>query len=57
MQLYFNELIRIQNIFVAIELTQECDGETKNINVDKIINFLINTPNSPTSNNIEKENQ
>lgn len=55
-QLYFNELIKIQNIFIAIELTQECNDETKNVNIDKIIEFLINTSNHSTSNNVEQKN-
>lgn len=55
-QLYFSELIKIQNIFIAIELTQECNDETKNANIDKIIEFLINTSNHSTSNNVEQKN-
>lgn len=54
-QQYFNELIKIQNIFIAIELTQECNDETKNVNIDKIIEFLINTSNHFTSNNVEQK--
>ena len=56
-QLYFNELIRIQNISIAIELAQECTDEAKNANIDKIINFLIKTTNPLKSNNTEMENQ
>lgn len=56
-QFYFNELIRIQNISIAIELAQECTDEAKNANINKIIDFLINTTNPIISNNIEMENQ
>lgn len=51
-QHYFNELIKIQNIFIAIELTQECNDDIKNIKLDKIIDQLINTTVSSTN---EKE--
>ena len=56
-QHYFNELIKIQNIFIAIELTQECSDEIKNIKVDKIIDCLINSssPSLPDTN--DQQNQ
>ena len=56
-QHYFNELIKIQNIFIAIELTQECNDEVKNTKVDKIIDYLINSssPSLPDTN--DQQNQ
>lgn len=45
-QHYFNELIKIQNIFIAMELIAECTDETKNQNINKIIDKLINTSES-----------
>ena len=51
-QHYFNELIKLQNTFIAIELTQECNDEVKNIKIDKIIDYLINpSPSSQPDNN------
>ena len=49
-QHYFNELIKIQNIFIAMELIAECNDESKNQNIDKIIDKLIN-PSDPISDN------
>ena len=49
-QHYFNELIKIQNIFIAMELIAECNDESKNQNTDKIIDKLIN-PSDPISDN------
>lgn len=49
-QHYFNELIKIQNIFIAMELIEECNDEYKNQNINKIIDKLINT-SDPTSDN------
>lgn len=48
---YFNELIKIQNIFIAMELIEECNDEAKNQNINKIIDNLINTSNVSSSNN------
>lgn len=49
-QHYFNELIKIQNIFIAMELIVECNDESKNQNINKIIDKLIN-PSVPISDN------
>lgn len=49
-QHYFNELIKIQNIFIAMELIVECNDESKNQNINKIIDKLIN-PSAPISDN------
>lgn len=49
-QHYFNELIKIQNIFIAMELIVECNDESKNQNINKIIDKLIN-PSDPISDN------
>ena len=56
-QHYFNELVKIQNIFIAIELTHECNDEVKNIKIDKIIDYLINpsTSSLPETNNQQKQ--
>ena len=49
-QHYFNELIKIQNIFIAMELIVECNDESKNQNINKIIDKLIN-PSAHISDN------
>lgn len=49
-QHYFNELIKIQNIFIAMELIEECNDKTKNQNINKIIDKLINTSDSALDN-------
>lgn len=49
-QHYFNELIKIQNIFIAMELIKECNDKTKNQNINKIIDKLINTSDSVLDN-------
>lgn len=49
-QFYYNELIKIQNVFIAIELIEECNDKSKNQNINKIIDKLINTSNSTTDN-------
>lgn len=40
-QHYFNELIRIQNFFIAMELIEKCNDKTKNQNINKVIDELI----------------
>lgn len=40
-QQYFNELIKTQNIFIAVELLEECNDEIKNQNINKLIDKLI----------------
>lgn len=53
-QHYFNELIKIQNIFIAMELIAECNDESKNQNIDKIIDKIIDkliNPSDPISDN------
>ena len=52
-QHYFNELIKIQNIFIAMELIAECNDESKNQNINKIIDKLINTSDSTSDNQID----
>ena len=52
-QHYFNELIKIQNIFIAMELIAECNDESKNQNIIKIIDKLINTSDSTSDNQID----
>lgn len=52
-QHYFNELIKIQNIFIAMELIEECNDEYKNQNINKIIDKLINTSDSTSDNQID----
>lgn len=56
-QHYYNELIKIQNIFIAIELTQECNDDVKNTKVDKIIDYLINSssPSLPDTNDLQNQ--
>lgn len=54
-QHYFNELIKIQNIFIAMELIEECNEKTKNQNITKIIDKLINTSDVETSSNNKSE--
>lgn len=49
-QHYFNELIKIQNIFIAMELIEECNDKSKNQNINKIIDKLVNTSDSTTDN-------
>ena len=49
-QHYFNELIKIQNIFIAIELMDECNDKAKIQNINKIIDKLINTSDTASDN-------
>lgn len=49
-QHYFNELIKIQNIFIAMELIEECNDRTKDQNINKIIDKLINISKTTSSN-------
>lgn len=50
-QHYFNELTKIQNIFIAMQLIEECNDKTKNQNINKIIDKLINTSDVSSNNN------
>lgn len=54
-QHYFSELIKIQNIFIAIELIEECNDKTKNENINKIIDGLINPSDTSTPNSSQNE--
>lgn len=54
-QHYFNELIKIQNIFIAMELIAKCNDEAKSQNIDKIIDKLINSSDVETSSNNKSE--
>lgn len=54
-QHYFNELIKIQNIFIAMELIEKCNDKTKNQNINKVIDELIHQSGTSSQNSIQNE--
>lgn len=54
-QHYFNILTHIQSIFIAMELVEKCSEKTKEKNINKIIDNLLNISNTPSLNNDHNE--